>query len=249
MNENNFNNSVTTVAPVAPVVPQASVTQATPMAPAVSKKPMEKNDIMKWIGVGCGLAIVLAAFIPYMSVSIFGYTESASIWDRSKLSAIILALFGLIAAVTYFFGKGKGFSMLSAGASFWYSMTLFATADFKFDGLALGFWLMLLGGTALLVVNVLENIDELKLLVGSASNVVPKNSVAPVASAPVTPVAAPVQPVVPQAPVQPVTPVTPSVPVAPTVEPVVQQTVVCTNCGQPKKNPMDKFCQNCGQQY
>lgn len=42
-----------------------------------------------------------------------------------------------------------------------------------------------------------------------------------------------------------VAPVAPIAPVAPTV----QAAVLCANCGQPKKNPADQFCQSCGQRY
>ena len=186
---------------------------------------------MKWVGVGAGALVALGAFLPYVSITLFGYTESASLWDSGKLSAIIFALFGVIAAVTYFFGKGKRFSLLSAGTATWYGLTLFESADWGFDGLAIGFWFILAGGIALFVLNVLENMDEIKSLFGT------------------TKAATPVAPVAPVTPVVPTTPVAPATPVAPTVEPVVQQTVVCANCGQPKKNPMDQFCQSCGQRY
>lgn len=218
---------VAPVQPVAPVAPQAPVA---PTAPAVPKQPMDKAQIFKFVGLGAGVAVALSAFLPYISI----WGVSASVWDNGKLSAIILALFGVVAALTYFFGKAKRFSMLAGGAAAWYALTMFESAEWGFDGLAFGFWLMLLGGIALVVVGVLENMDEIKSLFGTLN--------------PATP-SAPVVPQAPQVPVQPVAPVAPQAPAAPTVEPVVQSTVICTNCGQIKKNPMDQFCQNCGQKY
>lgn len=49
----------------------------------------------------------------------------------------------------------------------------------------------------------------------------------------------------PKSPVPAVAAVAPVAPVAPTV----QAAVLCANCGQPKKNPADQFCQSCGQRY
>ena len=220
MNENNFNGMqnmnpqpVTPVAPVQPVV-----TPVTPSVPVVSNKTSSQNEVMKWVGFGSGIAVALSAFLPYASA----YSVSVSIWDNGKLSAIILALFGVIAALTYFFGKAKRFSMLAAGATAWYGLTICELAEWSFDGAALGFWLLLVGGIALLVINIIENMEEIKSLFGSVK---PNSSVAPVV---------PVAPVAPQ---------------VPSVEPVVQHAVVCSNCGQPKKNPMDQFCQSCGQRY
>lgn len=247
MNENNFNNQVPsgipqqTVTPVAPVMPVAGATPVAPMTPVMPvtpKKPMDKKEIMKWVGVGAGALIALAVFIPYYSISFFGITESVSVWESGKFSAILLALFGVIAALTYFFNKAKSFSLLAAGIGFWYPLTLLAAQDFSFEGLSFGFWLMLLGGIALIVLYVMENMDELKKLVPSkpVTPVVPVTSAQP--QAPVTPV----QQVTPVQPVPTVSPVTP-------VTPVAQVAVVCKNCGQPKKNPTDEFCQNCGQKY
>ena len=121
MNENNFNGMqnmnpqpVTPVAPVQPVTPvapvQPVVTPVTPSVPVVSNKTSSQNEVMKWVGFGSGIAVALSAFLPYASA----YSVSVSIWDNGKLSAIILALFGVIAALTYFFGKAKRFSMQKA---------------------------------------------------------------------------------------------------------------------------------------
>lgn len=49
-------------------------------------------------------------------------------------------------------------------------------------------------------------------------------------------------------PKSPVVPAVAAAPVAP-VAPTVQAAVLCANCGQPKKNPADQFCQSCGQRY
>lgn len=213
---------VTPVQPVQPFTPVQPVQPVTPVQPVVTpvvpSKPMDKEEIMKWVGFGSGIAVALSAFLPYASA----YSVSISIWDNGKLSAIILALFGVIAALTYFFGKAKRFSMLAAGATVWYGLTICEAAEWSFDGAALGFWLLLVGGIVLLVINIIENMEEIKSLFGSVK---PNSSVTPVV---------PVAPVAPQ---------------VPTVEPVVHQAVVCSNCGQPKKNPMDQFCQSCGQRY
>ena len=50
-------------------------------------------------------------------------------------------------------------------------------------------------------------------------------------------------------PKSPVVPATSAAPMVAPVAPTVQAAVVCANCGQPKKNPADQFCQSCGQRY
>lgn len=224
-------------APVAPQMPQAPVAPVQPVVtPVAPKQPTDKKVIMKWVGFGCGIAIAASTVLPY--VSAFGI--SSNLFDASSFLAVVTILLGVVAALTYFFDKAKRFALVGAGGALLY--TLPNIEDLSY--VSIGYWLMLLGGIGIIVVAIIENIDEIKSLFGNNKPATPNASVQPVTQA-----VAPVAPVQPSVPVQPTVSAQPVMPQAPVVEPVVQQAVVCTNCGQPKKNPMDQFCQNCGQRY
>ena len=203
------------VAPAQPVAPVPPVAPAQPTAPVAPKQPMDKKQIMKYIGIGAGACVALSPVLPM--VSMFG--SSANLFDgEATLTAIVLMVLGVFAALTYVFGKAKRFSLVSGGGAF--LLALYLLDSLGLDYLGFGWWIMMLGALALIVVSVMENLAELKSMFGSANS---------------APAPAPVA--------------VPAAPVAPVVAPTVQQAVVCANCGQPKKNPMDQFCQSCGQRY
>ena len=197
------------MAPVQPVQPMAPQAPMAPVAPVAPAQPMDKKAIMKWVAFGCGIAMVLSPILPW--VSVFGM--SANLFDGDSTIAVVFMLLGALAAATHILGKAKRYALVSGGGAFIY--TLFMLLEGA-EGASIGFWLMFLASLGIIVVDIIENVDEFKTIVGPKSPVVPATSAAPMVA-----------------------------PVAPTV----QAAVVCANCGQPKKNPADQFCQSCGQRY
>ena len=197
------------MAPVQPVQPMAPQAPMAPVAPVEPAQPMDKKAIMKWVAFGCGIAMVLSPILPWYSV--FGV--SANLFDGNSTIAVVFMLLGALAAVTHFLGKAKRYALVSGGGAFVYTLLMLLEGA---EGASIGFWLMFLASLGIIVVDIIENVDEFKAIVGPKSPVVPSTSAAPMVA-----------------------------PVAPTV----QAAVVCANCGQPKKNPADQFCQSCGQRY
>lgn len=220
---------------------------------------IDKDLAKKYIGMGSGVFILLSVFLPYMTVSAYGYSASASIWNGDALVfKMIYLLLGLVPIITFFFQKAKSLSYLSAGFTLSYAIASFDAKE-TFTGLSIGFYLALIASIALIVICVMEDLPEIKAMFSSKPKVTAGGAVAaPVMKAPVAPSqAAPVTPNVPMPsqgmPVPP-TPmpqpvVTPSVISNGPVQPVVQSVEVCNFCGQPKKNPMDTVCPSCGQRY
>lgn len=218
---------------------QAPQVQVPPVQP-VSAKPtinvndvkskisnMDKNKTMKIAGMVCGALLIIAVFVPFMKIELFGYSSKTSIWDAKSgydMFKYLLLLLSLIPIGTYFIGKGKNLSLLTAGVSLGFMVLIKDSMGDSGVSMSIGFWLMLLATLGLIVLNVMENIKEYK-------SIFMKNvSTAPATSGMVA------QTFVAATPVAP-------------VSPIVQNVPVCNNCGQPKKNPNDQFCQSCGQRY
>lgn len=217
---------------VTPVTPAA----ITPVVPAAPRQPMDKKEIMKWVGVGCGLAIVIALFLPFISAG----GESRSLFSEDTgldLTKFVMLILGVVAAGTHFLGKAKSLSYLASAYTLAIINMMGDSGIFEYADHGFGWYILLIGALGLIVVNIMDDMDSIKSLFA------PKNPATPMA--PVAPVA----PVAPTAPTSSFVNVAPVAPVAPVVEPVAQAAVVCSNCGQPKKNPADQFCQGCGQRF
>lgn len=220
-----------------PVMQQPNMQGFSQMQPAQPAKPtinikeklnnIDKEKTLKISGMVCGVLILLGIFVAYISAeNPFGYKVTESIWNSGlDMYRIILILFAAISIGTYFLQKLKGFSLIVAGMALGFVVMRFDVLE-GFEGTALGYWCLVLGSVGLIAIAVIENLSEIKAIFN-------KNS----APTPVIPTNQPVQTYA--AAVAPVNP----------VGPVVQNVTVCANCGQPKKNLADQFCQSCGQRY
>ena len=157
MNEN-FNNQMPNVnpQPVQPMAPQAPMAPVAPVEPA---QPMDKKAIMKWVAFGCGIAMVLSPILPWYSV--FGV--SANLFDGNSTIAVVFMLLGALAAVTHFLGKAKRYALVSGGGAFVYTLLMLLEGA---EGASIGFWLMFLASLGIIVVDIIENVDEFKAIVG-----------------------------------------------------------------------------------
>lgn len=251
--------------PVQPMVAPNQPVKNTPSAGAAMNNlkntisGIDKDLAKKYIGMGAGVFILLSVFLPYMTVSSYGYSTSVSIWKGDAVVFKMLYLFlGFIPIITFFFQKAKSLSYLSAGFTLCYAIASFDAKE-SFTGLSIGFYLALIASIALLVLCVMEDLSEIKTMFSTKPKVTAGGTVSapamkvPIAAAQTAPVAPSVpmppqgMPVSPAPMPQPV--VTPSVIPNGPVQPVVQTVEVCNFCGQPKKNPMDTVCPSCGQRY
>lgn len=194
----------------------------------------DKEMILKIVSIVGGAFFLLALFIPYYTSSSFGIRIYRSFWDENnelffKLFWLIL---GVIPIVSFFFPKMKKLSYLTAGWGLSLILQICGSPeDFGeifnwikslFQYRFIGWYLLVLGSVALLVVNLIEDIPT--MFKKDDPKPAPKTGQLITVN---PPVGAPTN----------------------TVQPVAQNVVICGHCGQPKKNPTDQFCQRCGQRY
>lgn len=234
-----------------PVPPMQQMVPNQPVAPAPSnnasmdnlKKTLssiDKDSAKKYIGMGAGAFLILSVFLPY--------TKASSLWETdATVFKILYLVLGLVPIITFFFQKAKRLSYLSAGFALSYVVMWYDAAE-GFSGLSFGYYFALIASIALIVLCIMEDMSEIKGMFSTKTKVAPAGAVsAPPMQAPMAPNPNPMQPQgmsVPQAPIPP----QPPIPNGP-VQPVVQTVEVCNICGQPKRNPMDTVCPNCGQRY
>ncbi len=205
-------------------------TASTPMAvptqqasaPITASISMDKESIKRYVGMGAGILLLIGAFVDLVGASGFGFSVSTNIWDSSPtLFKILYLVLCLVPIGTFFLKRGKHLSYLTAG----YALSVALSSAVEDIDLKIGFWLIMLGSIAIIVLLVMEDLPELKsIFMKTAPAPMPKMQVTSVPQQGDATVAAP-------------------------VTPTVQNVQVCKHCGQPRKNPQDQFCQSCGQKY
>lgn len=187
---------------------------------------LDKEKTFKFIGMIAGLLIIIGVFLPYISYKTSYASDSVSLWENE--SAVILRfafiILGLIPIATFFFQKAKQLSYLTAGAVLSFDILQFGSwlkldTLKEYTHLSFGFYAFLLAGLALVVINVIENIDEIKSIFVSEK----KNNVV--------------------APVMPVPNV--AVPNANMATNQNVANVMCPYCGK-ANGSLEQFCSGCG---
>lgn len=187
---------------------------------------IDKDSAKRIIGMVCGVLLILAVFVPYISISGFGYSYKQSIWDiEATFFKIMFIVLGLVPIATFFFQKVKHLSYLSAGYALSFAVFTASSAE---SGLSFGFWLMIIASIVLIALCIMDDWAEIKTMFNTKPAIIAGGPVANVNMQ------------MPQQ--QPMNTVAP-------VQPVVQSVEVCNVCGQPKRNPADVACPNCGQRY
>lgn len=195
---------------------------------------LDKEMILKIALIAGGALIILGVFLPMLRMSAYGMKESTSIWSLSKFTSVVMIIVSLIPIGTALLGKCKQISYLPAGFALYNVLYYLAnyldleSSSREYIHISFGWFFLLLGSIAIIAVNIIENIDEIKGLFNFKITVSNNAKVAPVA-APVASVAAPV------APVQ-------------TTPAAQSQDVLCSKCGA-KKVGEEKFCMSCGNQF
>ena len=131
-----------------------------PMPMVAPAKPVDKETIMKWSGVAAGAVLLIASFLPYVKISMYGVTNSANLWDSCPtFYGIVYVLASLIPMLTYFLQKGKHVSYFSVG----YVLSLALSVE-TLDYVSIGYWLMVIAALVLLVLNVMDDIPTFKAM-------------------------------------------------------------------------------------
>lgn len=105
---------------------------------------MKKDNIFSIVAMGCGLLIILSVFLPYISY----YGTSISLWKAENPARILYILLGLLVIGMYLINKKTELSYLTVGFAFFNSITDIISME-GFEGLSIGFYLILLSSIAI----------------------------------------------------------------------------------------------------
>ena len=113
---------------------------------------MKKDNIFSIVAMGCGLLLILSVFLPYITY----FSISSSLWKLEDSSRFIYIILGLLVIAVYLINKKTELSYLTAGYGAFTSIANIISIE-GFDGLAIGFYLILLSSIAIGVITFLYN--------------------------------------------------------------------------------------------
>ena len=170
---------------------------------------MKKDNILGIVVMGCGLLLALSVFLPYVSY----YSTSLSLWKMDDASRFIYILLGLFVIVLYLVNKKTEMSYLAAGYGAFTSIANIISIE-GFDGLSIGFYLILLSSIAIGIITFLYDESKADALINLSVSVNKPVAPQPVYNQPMNnqqPVSHSVNQISAQPISQPVAPVTPQV--------------------------------------
>lgn len=121
---------------------------------------MKKDNILGIVVMGCGLLLVLSVFLPYISY----FSTSMSLWKAEDSSRIMYILLGLFVIVLYLINKKTEMAYLTAGYGTFTSMAQIISLE-GFEGLSVGFYLILICSIAIGVITFLYEEKEADALI------------------------------------------------------------------------------------
>lgn len=116
---------------------------------------MKKDNIFSIVSMGCGLLLVVSVFLPYVTY----YSTSVSLWKMEDSSRFIYILLGLLVIFLYLVNKKTELSYLTVGFGAFSSICNIISIE-GFDGLSIGFYLILLSSITIGIMTILY--DESK---------------------------------------------------------------------------------------
>ena len=116
---------------------------------------MKKDNIFSIVTMGCGLLLIVSVFLPYVTY----YSTSVSLWKMEDSSRVIYILLGLLVIFLYLVNKKTELSYLTVGFGTFSSICNIISVE-GFDGLSIGFYLILLSSITIGVMTILY--DESK---------------------------------------------------------------------------------------
>lgn len=108
---------------------------------------MKKDNIFSIVAMGCGLLIILSVFLPYITY----FSISSSLWKLENPARIIYLILGLLVIAVYLINKKTELAYLAVGYGTFTTIGNIISNE-GFDGLAIGFYLILLSSIAIGVI-------------------------------------------------------------------------------------------------
>ena len=126
---------------------------------------MKKDNILGVVVMGCGLLLALSVFLPYVTL----FSESISLWKTEDSSRFIYILLGLFVIALYLINKKTEMAYLASGYGFFTTIVQIISLE-GFDGLAIGFYLILLSSLAIGVITFLYDESKADALINLSVN-------------------------------------------------------------------------------
>ncbi len=127
---------------------------------------MKKVNILGIIIMGCGLLLVLSVFLPYISY----FSTSMSLWKAEDSSRIMYILLGLFVIALYLINKKTEMAYLATGYGTFTSLAQIISLE-GFEGLSIGFYLILMCSIAIGVITFLYDEKEADALINLSVSV------------------------------------------------------------------------------
>lgn len=127
---------------------------------------MKKDNIFGIVTMGCGLLIIISVFLPYVTY----YSNSASLWNIEDSSRFIYILLGLLVIFVYLINKKTELSYLTVGYGLFTTVSNIISIE-GFEGLSIGFYLILLSSLTIGILTFLYNEEEADALINLSVSV------------------------------------------------------------------------------
>ena len=127
---------------------------------------MKKDNILGIAVMGCGLLLILSVFLPYISY----FSTSMSLWKAEDTSRIMYILLGLLVIALYLINKKTEMAYLTAGYGTFTSLAQIISLE-GFEGLSIGFYLILMCSIAIGVITFLYDEKEADALINLSVSV------------------------------------------------------------------------------
>ena len=127
---------------------------------------MKKDNIFGIVTMSCGLLIIISVFLPYVTY----YSNSASLWNIEDSSRFIYILLGLLVIFVYLINKKTELSYLTVGYGLFTTISNIISIE-GFEGLSIGFYLILLSSLTIGILTFLYNEEEADALINLSVSV------------------------------------------------------------------------------
>lgn len=127
---------------------------------------MKKDNIFGIVTMGCGLLILVSVFLPYVTY----YSNSASLWKMEDSSRFIYIILGLLVIFVYLINKKTELSYLTVGYGLFTTISNIISIG-GFEGLSIGFYLILLSSLTIGILTFLYNEEEADALINLSVSV------------------------------------------------------------------------------
>ncbi len=127
---------------------------------------MKRDNIFGIVTMSCGLLIIISIFLPYVTY----YSTSASLWKIEDSSRFIYILLGLLVIFVYLINKKTELSYLTVGFGAFTTISNIISIE-GFEGLSIGFYLILLSSLTIGVLTFLYDEDKADSLINLSVSV------------------------------------------------------------------------------